>query len=149
MHTDKEYWTTLPPLVSPSNANAELFRQLIVGETVLLLGSTKQLLDMATTAYDLCPKYDNPKIINRDWRTINSHFDTILGDGVFNFEKDLTDEVLTLASKYSQRLVVRTFVKHPTKPKYATTWPQASEFAITPKVVESSEFYNFYVWDFK
>ncbi len=149
MHTDKEYWTTLYPPVSPSEANVELFRHLIVGDTVLLLGSTKQLLDIATTAYDLCPKYDSHKIINRDWRTLSSHFDTIIGDGVFNFSKDLTDEVLSLASKYSQRLVVRSFIKHPTKPKYATNWPQPDAFAITPKIIESSEFYNFYVWDFK
>lgn len=148
MHTDIEHWTSLVPPAAPSLEDVELYRQLIVGPNILLLGSTKQLLNLATVAYDLCPKYNDPKIIDRDWLTIDRKYDTIIGDGVFNFNKDFNAQLLDICSKHCTRLIVRSFIKPPCIPKYAKAWPQKNDFNIIPDIVASTEIYNFYVWDF-
>lgn len=149
MHTDIKHWTSLVSPATPSPENVALYRQLIVGSNVLLLGSTKPLLELATVAYDLCPKYINPKITDRDWLTVDTDFDTIIGDGVFNFNKEFNTQLLEICSKHCTRMVARSFIKPPCIPKYAFAWPQATDFDIVPYVVASTEIYNFYVWDFR
>ncbi len=65
MHVDKDFWTNLKWPAAPNEDDYAVFSSYCKGR-VLLLGSTKLLLPLATEAWDLEPKYNNPKIKNRD-----------------------------------------------------------------------------------
>lgn len=149
MHNDIAYWTSHVPPAAPSVEDVAVYKEHLVGSNILLLGSTKQLLDLCTVAYDLCPKYDDARIIDRNWATIDSQFDTIIGDGALCFGKEFSLALLDTISKHCKRLVLRSFIQPPVKPKYATFWPQPDDFHIAPtKVIKVTEIYNFYIWDF-
>lgn len=153
MHTDIEYWTSHVPPAAPSDDDVEVFRSHIIGSNTLLLGSTKQLLGLCDIAYDLCPKYDNPIIQDRDWITIDSQFDTIISDGALCFGRDFSLALLERLSKHCKRFVLRSFVKVPVsaaKSKgYGSFWPKPEDFQIAPtKVINVTDIYNFYIWDF-
>ena len=150
MHTDITHWTNLVPPAAPSEEDVKVYEQLIVGSNVLLLGSTKSLLPLATIAYDLCPKYDDAKIIDRDWLTIDSQFDTIIGDGVFNFSHEFGKDLLKVVSNHCKRFIVRCFLVPPIQPpKYAKAFPLATDFEIEPTIVAVTPIYNFYMWNFR
>ena len=65
VHADT-YWTTLKWPAAPNEDDYRVFEQYCKGN-VLLLGSTKLLLPLATEAWDLEPKYPDPKIKDKDW----------------------------------------------------------------------------------
>lgn len=148
MHNDYDFWRNLTPPAAPDDKDVEIFKNLIVGNTVLLLGSTKILLDLATDAYDLCPKWDNPKIQDRDWRSVDSHYDTIIGCGPFNFTKEFADELFPILQKNCKRLVIRTFYKPQWELKYGKYFPNPEDFSIVPKVHNDDGHHRFFVWDF-
>lgn len=81
IHADNGYWTTLKWPAAPNNSDYLVFSGYATGR-VLLLGSTKLLLPLCTEAWDLEPKYPDPKIKDRDWFELNEHFDTVMIDGV-------------------------------------------------------------------
>lgn len=60
MHTDN-YWTTLKWPAAPNLDDCGVFEQYCKGR-VLLLGSTRLLLPLATEAWDLEPKYTEKNI---------------------------------------------------------------------------------------
>lgn len=147
MHNDYEFWRNPPG--APTESDRELFRNLIEGDRVLLLGSTKMLLELATDAYDLCPKWDDPKIQDRDWLSIDSKYDTIIGCGIFNFTKELTDQLFPLLKQNCSKLVIRTFYKPNWKTTYAKHFPEPNEFPIEPTVFHDDGVHRYFVWDFK
>ena len=150
MHNDINHWTNLVPPAAPSDEDFKVYQRLLVGNNILLLGSTKALLPLATVAYDLCPKYEDSKIVDRDWLSIDSHFDTIIGDGVFNLGYDFGKDLLKVVSTHCNRFIVRCFLVPPIQPpKYAISFPLPEQFEITPAVVAVAPKYNFYMWDFK
>ena len=150
MNSDVAWWTNLVPPAAPSDADVATYKQFIVGPNVLLLGSTKELLDLATVAYDLHPKYDNPKIFDRNWITVDSTFDTIIGDGVFVFDEQFNFDIVELVSKHCKRFIVRSFVYPPVWPaRYAKVFPKKEDFEIEPTVIKSTATYIFFMWDFE
>jgi len=133
----------------PSTDDVEVFRSLIKGTKVLLLGSTIELWSLATVAYDLHPKYPYSKIQDRSWLSVDERFDTVIGDGIFSFGADLNYSLLETYRRWTDRLVARCFNGPPPNHKYATSWPTIDEFVIRPELFLESKLYNFYVWNFK
>lgn len=148
MHDDYEFWTNLSWPAAPNESDLAVFRSLAQGFKILLLGSTKLLLPIATEAWDLCPKYTDAKIIDRDWLTLDQDYDTIISDGAMNFSKELSDELLDLCSKHCKRLVVRSFLRPNWPTKYAKYFPLAEDFKIQPRTLYPNSVYRFYLWDF-
>ena len=79
-NNDKEYWTNLTWPAAPNQDDYRIFESYCQGR-VLLLGSTQLLLPLCTEAWDIEPVYNNPKIVTRDWFTLDQHWDTIIVDG--------------------------------------------------------------------
>lgn len=148
MHDDIEFWTNLVPPASPDEKDKENFKSLILGDNVLLLGSTKILLDLATIAYDLCPKYNDNKIVDKDWLSIDTKFDTIIGCGPFNFTEEFAHKLFPVLKNNCSRLIIRTIRKPNWTTKYAKYFPEPSDFPIEPKVYFDNGTHMFYVWDF-
>lgn len=149
MYDDYEFWRYPPPGAAPDANVRELFRSFLKGNNILLLGSTKMLLELATDAYDLYPKWDNPIIQDRDWRTLDKDYDTIIGCGPFNFTQELTDELFPIFQKHCSRLVLRIIRKPTWEPKYAKFFPEPEYFSVVPQVYHDTGSHRFYVWDFK
>lgn len=76
MHDDKDYWTNLQWPAAPNTDDYAVFSSYCTGR-VLLLGSTKLLLPLCEEAWDIEPKYNNAKIKNRNWLSIDSHWDLV------------------------------------------------------------------------
>ena len=146
MHDDLNFWCNLQWPASPNDNDVQIFKEYSYGKT-LLLGSTKQLLTLCDEAWDLNPKYDNCKIIHKDWLTINEQWDTIIGDGVLCFDKTFTDQLLTLLTQNCDNLVIRSFLNPSWVTKYATYFPRYYELDPQPTVIPINNIYAFYIWN--
>ena len=58
---DNSYWTSLKWPAAPNDEDYQIFSSYCEGR-VLLLGSTRLLLPLATEAWDLHPLYIDPKL---------------------------------------------------------------------------------------
>lgn len=145
VNRDTDYWTTLKWPAAPNQDDYRVFESYCRGR-VLLLGSTKLLLPLATKAWDLEPKYDDPKIENRDWFTLDEHFDTIIVDGALAFGKEYCDDILRVILPHCNRLVARAFLNPNWPTKYACYFPRAEELAPRPLEHPINEVYTFYIW---
>ena len=67
---DPEYWTSLMWPAAPNLDDYKVFEGYCKGR-VLLLGSTRLLLPLATEAWDVNPVYNDLKIKARDWFTLD------------------------------------------------------------------------------
>jgi len=145
---DGGYWKALQPPAAPSLDDFATFSELILGERVLLLGSTDLLLPLATEAWDVSPLYDSPKIVQKNWFSLDERFDTIIGDGVLTFDRDDTERLVELCSHNCSRLVCRSFLNPSWPTRYAKYFPRQEDFSIRPGYIPVNEVYCFYVWDF-
>ncbi len=146
---EKEYWQNLQYPLAPSIENVETFKKYKEDGTCLLLGCTKNLIQLSDVQMDTMPWYEAPSVIIQDWRTNTTFYNNIIGDGVMVFEKELSDSILEMASKYCNVLIIRSFnYKLPTM-RIAKYFPTENDFAIYPTVVEKYKDYSFYVWNFK
>ena len=148
MNEDKNYWAQLTWPATPNPDDYAVFKHYCRGR-VLLLGSTRPLLPLATEAWDLHPVYDDAKIKVRDWFTLDEHWDTIIVDGALSYGKEFTELLLPRILDHCDRFVSRTFL-NPTWPtRYAVYFPRADE--LTPRPVEHpiDEVYTFYIWNKK
>lgn len=141
------YWTTLVPPYCPNEEDIEEFRKHVFG-TVLLLGSTKQLLGLATTALDIEPAYADTKIQQGDWLENTHYYDTIIGDGVICLTKQLCEGIIEMAQAHCKRLFVRAFDHKLPNHRIAVYFPQIDDFPIRPTTYIPKGEYNFYGWDF-
>ena len=148
IHADKEFWTNLKWPAAPNNADYSVFEQYCKG-SVLLLGSTQLLLPLADEAWDLEPKYNNPKIKNRDWFTLNEHFDTIIIDGGLAFGEQFCRDLLKVVLPNCDRFVARAFLNPNWPTKYAVYFPRAEELNPQPLEHPVNEVYTFYIWNQK
>ncbi len=146
IHADNSYWTGLKWPAAPNQDDYAVFASYCKG-SVLLLGSTYLLLPLATEAWDLEPKYPNPKIKNRDWFTLDKHWDTVIVDGALAFGKEYCESLLATVLPHCDRLVARVFLNPNWPTKYACYFPRREE--LTPKPLEHpiNEVYTFYIWN--
>jgi hypothetical protein len=146
IHADRDYWTSLQWPAAPNQLDYSVFESYCQGR-VLLLGSTKLLLPLADEAWDLEPKYDNPKIKNRDWFTLDEHWDTIIVDGALAFGKDYCRQLLETVLPNCDRFVARAFLNPNWPTKYACYFPRRKELTPQPQEYPVNEIYTFYIWN--
>jgi hypothetical protein len=146
IHADKEFWTSLKWPAAPNLDDYSVFESYCTG-SVLLLGSTNLLLPLCKEAWDLEPKYADPKIKNKDWLSIDTHWDTVIIDGGLAFGMEFTHQLLPIVLAHCDRFVARAFLNPNWPTKYAVYFPRANE--LTPQPLEHSinEVYTFYIWN--
>ena len=147
-HEDKDYWTGLKWPAAPNNSDYAVFEQYCKGR-VLLLGSTRLLLPLATEAWDLEPKYPDLKIKQQDWFNLNEHWDTIIVDGALALGMEFTHQLLPIVLKNCDRFVARAFLNPDWPTKYAVYFPRAHELNPVPEEHPVNEVYTFYIWNNK
>ena len=147
MHNDRDYWTNLTWPAAPNLDDYRVFEQYCKGR-VLLLGSTKLLLPLCTEAWDLEPKYDNSKIKNKDWLSIDSHWNTVIIDGGLTILDQATcAQLISKVLVHCDRFVARTFLNPDWPTKYAHYFPRREELIPQPQEHPVNEVYTFYIWN--
>ena len=146
IHADRDFWTKLKWPAAPNNDDYRVFEQYCTGR-VLLLGSTQLLLPLATEAWDLEPKYKDPKIKNRDWFTLDEHWDTVIIDGGLALGQEFAERVLQAVLPNCDRFVARAFLNPNWPTKYAVYFPQANELTPPPQEHPINDIYTFYIWN--
>ena len=146
IHADRDYWTNLTWPAAPNESDYKVFESYCTGR-VLLLGSTKLLLPLATEAWDLEPKYTDPKIKNRDWFLIDQHWDTIITDGGLVFGREHSEQLLQAVLPNCDRFVARSFLNPSWSTKYACYFPCAEELTPEPLEHPVNKVYTFYIWN--
>ena len=146
---DKEYWKIeLPHPYAPSDDDVSFLKSKLLDGTILLLGNTHKLIPIAHRIIDIDPWFIDDRVLRADWRSNDVYYDNIIGDGVLNFSRDLADGVVSMASKYSKRLIVRSFASKLERMVVADYFPRCDDFGIMPSDVVCFKDYYFYVWDF-
>jgi hypothetical protein len=145
---DKDYWKQLTWPAAPNDDDYRVFESYCTGR-VLLLGSTKLLLPLATEAWDIAPVYDDAKIKNKDWFTLNEHWNTIIIDGGLSYGEDFTKRLLPIVLAHCDRFVSRTFLNPNWPTKYACYFPLANELTPQPTAHPINKVYTFYIWNNK
>lgn len=146
---NKEYWRKqIPHPYSPNYQDLEIYLKYKVSGKTLLLGCTHDLIEHSDFQMDFDPWYESDTVITMDWRDNKTHFANMMGDGVLNLKKELTDDVLKMAQKHSKRLIVRSFNYKLPIMKIADYFPNKNEFSLRPThAIEFAE-YSFYIWNF-
>jgi hypothetical protein len=142
----KQYWAQLTWPAAPNEADVEVFESYCTGR-VLLLGSTQLLLPLCTEAWDVDPVYDDPKIIQRDWFTLDEHWDTIIVDGALSYGAEFTARLLPVVLNNCNRFVSRTFLNPNWPTRYAVYFPRVHELTPKPEEHPVNEVYTFYIWN--
>ena len=145
MSEDVDFWTNLKWPAAPNEDDREIFRSYQHGRT-LLLGSTKLLLPLCDQAWDLNPLYDDPKLIARDWFSLDQNWDTIMLDGGLSYGKEFTDRLLPIIISNCDTFITRAFLNPNWPTKYAVYFPKANELNPIPFEHPISEVYTFYIW---
>lgn len=148
INADKEFWTGLKWPAAPNKDDYQVFESYCKGR-VLLLGSTQLLLPLADEAWDLEPKYADPKIKNRDWFTLDEHWDTIIVDGALAFGEEYCIKLLASALPNCDRFVARAFLNPNWPTKYACYFPRREELTPHPEEHTINDIYTFYIWNNK
>jgi len=146
LKNNKDYWTSLKWPAAPNQDDYCVFEQYCTGR-VLLLGSTKLLLPLCTEAWDVNPVYDDPKIKQRDWFTLDQHWDTVIIDGGLSFGEEFTKCLLPIVLRNCDRFISRTFLNPNWPTKYACYFPRAHELTPVPQEHPINLVYTFYIWN--
>jgi hypothetical protein len=147
---DSNHFSNLFPPLSPNEKEVSLYEELIGGGTfessVLLLGYTKELLGLATTALDINPPVpSNPKIKTGDWFNIAEHYDVIIGDGVLNL---VGGNLVEHLSKHCSKLIIRFFDEKLERMKYATHFRDNTPMLKPGAEYETQKSCRMLVWNF-
>jgi hypothetical protein len=145
---DQQYWTKLQWPAAPNSDDLGVFASYCTGR-VLLLGSTRLLLPLATEAWDINPAYNDPKILEKDWFSLNEHWDTIILDGGLAFGKEFTERLLPIVLAHCDRFIARAFLNPNWPTKYAVYFPCREELDPQPQEHPINEVYTFYIWNNK
>lgn len=142
------FWTTLKWPAAPNDDDYNIFKSYCVGR-VLLLGSTKLLLPLCKEAWDVEPRYPDLKIRQKDWFSLNEHWDTIILDGGLAYGKDFAEKLLKTVLPNCNRFITRAFLNPNWKTTYAVYFPKANELTPEPEEHPINEVYTFYIWNQK
>jgi len=147
---NKDYWSIeLMHPYSPSHEDVNTYKNNIKKGTTLLLGCTHKLLSLSDFQMDIDPWYEAPTVIVKDWITNDKFYNNMIGDGVFNFTKDLTEKIIKMSEAYSEVLIVRCFNKKLPNMKIANYFPTENDFVLKPSKTLKHQDYNFFIWNFK
>ena len=130
---------------APNLDDYRVFESYCTGR-VLLLGSTQLLLPLCTEAWDIEPRYADPKIRARDWFTLDKHWNTIILDGGLSYGKEFTEQLLPIILAHCDRFVTRAFLNPNWPTTYAVYFPRANELTPVPIEHAINEVYTFYIW---
>jgi hypothetical protein len=145
MLADSNHFNNLPLPLYPDAKEVSIYEQYIKSsDTVLLLGYTKQLINLSTKAIDLNPI--NDKIIKQDWFSVNEHYDVIIGDGVLNL---VGGELVTHLSKYCNTLIIRFFTDKIEGMKYATYFKSNTSFLLPDIIIDTNPSCKILIWNCK
>lgn len=143
------YWAKeLAYPLSPSFDDLEIYKENLISGTTLLLGCTHKLIPISTHQMDIDPWYKSSTMIIQDWRENTKYYDNIIGDGVLNFTKDLTDSVLNMCKENCGLFLTRCFKHKLPIMKIADYFPKDNDFNIRPDLVLEYDDYNFFLWRF-
>jgi hypothetical protein len=145
---DNDYWSSLKWPAAPNEDDYRLFEHYCNGR-VLLLGSTKLLLPLATEAWDLHPLYSDPKLKKRDWFSLDERWNTIIIDGALSYGEQFTRDLLNVVLPNCDRFVSRTFLNPNWPTKYAVYFPKAHDLSPVPDENKINDVYSFYIWNNK
>jgi hypothetical protein len=146
---DNSYWAIeLPHPLSPSLDDFQVYKDNLGSGTTLLLGCTHKLIPISDFQMDIDPWYVAPTVIKQDWRNNKTYYDNIIGDGVLNFTKELTDSILTMCKENCRNFVVRSFKYKLPIMKIADYFPKENDFLIKPDLIDEYDDYNFFCWSF-
>lgn len=146
---DNSYWAKeLPHPLSPSFDDLQIYKDNLLPGTTLLFGCTHKLIPISTSQMDIDPWYKASTMIIKDWRDNTEFYDNIIGDGVLNFTKDLTDSVLESCKKNCALFLTRCFNHKLPTMKIANYFPCESDFTIRPDLTIVYDNYNFFLWRF-
>lgn len=149
MNVDKNYWKVeLEVPYSPSENDFYVYKNNLAEGSTLLLGCTNLLIPLSNFQMDIDPWYEADTVIVDDWRNNKNFYNNIIGDGVLNFTKELTDEVLKMCQKNCNNFIVRCFNYKLPKMRIADYFPSYKDFEITPKSIMPFKDYTFYFWNF-
>ena len=148
---ESKHFANLSPPLSPNEKEVSLYKELIgdrqISKSVLLLGYTKELLDLSTTAIDINPpeSHINPKIKVGDWFNIREYYEVIIGDGVLNLVGGSLVEHL---SKYCSKLIIRFFESKLKGMKYATHFRDNTSMLKPNVEYKTQDSCTILVWNF-
>jgi len=146
---NKEYWSSdLPLPLSPSDSDVDIYKNNMIEGSTLMLGCTKKLIPISSIQMDIDPWYESETVIEQDWLTNEIYYDNIIGDGVLVFNKDLSDNIVEMASKNCKVFISRSFTRKLPIMRIASYFPQPEDFKIPPTKIISFEDYSFYIWHF-
>lgn len=146
---NKYYWSKeLPEPYCPSANDVKIYTSNLKKGKTLLLGCTHKLIPFSDVQLDIDPWYEASSVITDDWRNNKSFYTNIIGDGVFNFTKELTCKTLLMCSKNCKKLIIRAFKEKLPKMKVANYFPSIEDFSIKPNNHVSFHEYYFLIWDF-
>jgi hypothetical protein len=149
MNADKNYWKLeLEAPYSPSQNDFSIYKNNLIEGTTLLLGCTKILIPISNFQMDIDPWYEADTVIIDDWKNNKTFYSNIIGDGVLNFTKDLTDAVLRMCQSNCNKFTARCFNHKLSKMRVANYFPSYKDFEISPQTIMSFKDYTFYFWNF-
>lgn len=149
MNADKNYWKLeLEAPYSPSQNDFNIYKNNLIEGTTLLLGCTKILIPISNFQMDIDPWYEADTVIIDDWKNNKTFYSNIIGDGVLNFTKDLTDAVLRMCQSNCNKFTARCFNHKLSKMRVANYFPSYKDFEISPQTIMSFKDYTFYFWNF-
>ena len=77
-----------------------------------------------------------------------TYYDNIIADGSLCFSKELTDNIVEMASKHCKVFIARVFTRKLSIMRIADYFPQPQDFKISPTKTIVFEDYSFYIWQF-
>lgn len=146
---DNNYWSSeLPHPLAPNSDDVEIYKQNKISGSTLLLGLTKDLIDLSDWQMDINPWIDSDTVIKSNWTDNITFYDNIIGDGVLSFDKGTTNQLLKMAKDNCKVFIARTFTKRLPIMRIADHFPQPEDFEIKPTKTIKFKDYSFYIWHF-
>ena len=146
---NKDYWASDIPLpLSPSDDDVDIYKDNMIEGRTLMLGCTKKLIPISSIQMDIDPWYEAKTVVKGDWLDNKTYYDNIIGDGSLCFSKELTDNIVEMASKNCKVFIARVFTRKLPIMRIAAYFPQPEDFKIQPTKTIVFEDYSFYIWQF-
>ena len=144
---DIDHFNNLNPPLCPNNDEITVYKKHLGTGKKLLLGYTKQLINLCDDAMDLNPPANLiSSIIKQDWFTITDFYDTIIGDGVLNL---VGGKLVQYLSTHCNTLIIRFFTDKIDGMKYATNFRNNTIFMLPDTIIHTQPSCKILIWKFQ